>query len=292
MLVTPDSIRALQIGLKRSFQGGLSNAAPVWNQIATRVPSTGPSETYGWLGQWPKLREWIGDKQFKSLEAFGYTVRNKDFESSIEVDRNDVEDDQIGIYSPMFQEAGRSSAVHVDELVFALALLGISEACYDGQYFFDTDHPENGATVSNYTAGAGNLWMLLDTSRSLKPFVYQDRKPATFVAQDRPTDDAVFTAKKFRYSVEARRNVGFGFWQMAYGCTDDLDVDNFDLAYNSIMQRKGDTGVELGLMPTLLVCGPSRRVEAEAILKKEKLATGETNTNFERVGLLVTPYMP
>jgi len=291
MLVTPDSLRSLQIGFKGSFQRGLSNAAPVWNRIATRVPSTGPSETYGWLGQWPKLREWIGDKQFKSLEAFGYSIVNKDFESSVEVDRNDIEDDRLGVYAPMFEESGRSASVHIDELVFDLAALGNSTVCYDGQFFFDTDHPEFGSTVSNFTSGAGALWMLLDTSRSIKPFVFQDRKAPMFVAQDRQTDDTVFTRKKFRYSVEARRNVGFGFWQMAYGCTDDLDETNFNIAYNAIMNRKGDTGIKLGLMPTILVCGPSRRVEAEAILKKEKLASGASNTNYERVELLVTPYL-
>jgi hypothetical protein len=40
---------------------------------------------------------------------------------------------------------------------------------------------------------------------------------------------------------------------------------------------------------THLVCGPSSRAEAEAILMKEYLAAGETNTNYKAVNLVVEP---
>ena len=44
-----------------------------------------------------------------------------------------------------------------------------ARACYDGQNFFDTDHPvgEQGSqeTVSNVQTGAGPAWYLLDTTR-------------------------------------------------------------------------------------------------------------------------------
>ena len=37
--------------------------------------------------------------------------------------------------------------------------------------------------------------------------------------------------------------------------------------------------------------GPTRRAEAEAVLMKEYLASGESNTNYKAVNLIVNPYL-
>ncbi|MEX6732518.1 Mu-like prophage major head subunit gpT family protein [Pseudomonas aeruginosa] len=46
------------------------------------IPSTTASNTYGWLGQFPKLREWIGQRVIKDMAAQGYQITNKLFEST------------------------------------------------------------------------------------------------------------------------------------------------------------------------------------------------------------------
>lgn len=291
MLVTPATLRAINVGFKSTFQRVLSSTTPVWNQFATEIPSSASEENYGFLGQWPSLREWVGDKIFKSIKASAYSVVNKDWESSISLDRNHIEDDKLGLYTPLISEAARATAVFPDELLFAQLALGESELCYDGQYFFDTDHPENGSTVANIQAGGGAAWYLLDTSRALKPLFYQVRKKPVFISMANPQDEAVFLRREFRYSIEARSNAGFGFWQMAFQSKGDLDETNFNAAFDAIMKRKSDEGKPLGLMPNLLVCGPSRRVAAEKLLKKKELDGAGTNTNYERVKLLVTPYL-
>nr|WP_235669647.1 Mu-like prophage major head subunit gpT family protein [Solidesulfovibrio carbinolicus] len=61
--------------------------------------------------------------------------------------------------------------------------LGLSTLCFDGQYFFDTDHPVNpnvdgtgaAATIANIADGTGIPWFLLGTSRVLKPVLFQER---------------------------------------------------------------------------------------------------------------------
>ena len=62
-------------------------------------------------------------------------------------------------------------------------------------------------------------WYLLCTTRSLKPFIFQERKKAKFTALTRDTDENVFMRDEFLYGVDARDGVGYGFWQMAYGST-------------------------------------------------------------------------
>ena len=72
-------------------------------------------------------------------------------------------------------------------------------------------------------AGHDTAWYLLCTQRPIKPLIYQDRKKPQFVAKTAPTDDNVFFDKKNIYGVDSRGNVGFGFWQMAFGSTGTTD---------------------------------------------------------------------
>lgn len=57
------------------------------------------------------------------------------------MDRDDIETDNLGIYTPLFTEMGRSTGEEWDMMVFAALKNGFSALCYDGQNFFDTDHP-------------------------------------------------------------------------------------------------------------------------------------------------------
>ena len=62
-------------------------------------------------------------------------------------------------------------------------------------------------------------WYLLCTKRSLKPFIFQERRKAKFTAMTRETDENVFMRSEYLYGVDARDGVGYGFWQMASGST-------------------------------------------------------------------------
>lgn len=244
------------------------------------------------------MRKWIGDKAVKALEAFNYSIVNDDFEATVEVDRNDIEDDQILGLAQQAQAAGQSAAELPSDIVFALLSQGFTNLCYDGQPFFDIDHPVNGVSVSNkgtkklsaatqvaakasygvaraamrsfkdeegaslkvrptilvvppaledeanflmtadrfpdntpniYKGTAEVLvvpeltsdtqWFLLDTTRPVKPLIYQERKKPEFVEQTDYNADNVFMRKKFLFGAEARAAGGYGFWQMAYGST-------------------------------------------------------------------------
>ncbi|MGM3162394.1 Mu-like prophage major head subunit gpT family protein [Dickeya undicola] len=149
MLVNAGNVRQIFINLKATFQKAFKQSSTDWQKVAMLVPSTGKENDYSWLSRFPKMREWIGDKAIKSLEAFNYTIRNKDFEATVEVDRNDIEDDQLLGYGMQAQAAGQSAAELPADIVFALLSDGFTNLCYDGQPFFDTDHPVAGRSVSN-----------------------------------------------------------------------------------------------------------------------------------------------
>jgi phage major head subunit gpT-like protein len=149
------------------FKDGLESAKPLWDQIAMEAPSTGANNNYKWLGKLPRMRQWEGDRVIQALTAFGYTVVNLNFEDTIVVDRNDIEDDQLGVYSPVVPELGMEAMNHRDYLLWQL-VLGAAFAgtnyCYDGTLFFNAAHPNAqnrpagiAATQSNLLASLGKL---------------------------------------------------------------------------------------------------------------------------------------
>ena len=296
MKINSATLDALRVGFKTSFQGGLGQHQSQHQRVATTVPSSAREEKYGWLGKLPNMREWVGDRVIQNLLEHDYAIKNRPFELSIGVDRDDIEDDTLGVYAPLFTEMGLSTAAHPDLLIFSLLKAGFATTCFDGQYFFDTDHPvvqADGtvASVANTDGGGGTPWFLLSTRRALKPLIFQERKKPEFVSRDDAKDEAVWRKKEFQYGVDSRCNAGFGFWQMAWGSKQTLNATYYKAARAGIMGMKGDHGRPLGLVPDLLVVPPSLESDGVKLLNSEYAAGGETNEWKGTAELLVVPWL-
>ncbi|QAX29274.1 Mu-like prophage major head subunit gpT family protein [Leisingera sp. NJS204] len=276
MLITTAALNALRKGFKAHFQSGIGQEKTLYQRIATTVLSTAGEETYGWLGEMPEVREWIGDRHVHGLKEHDYAIKNKDFELTIGVQRNKIKDDTIGVYKPVFEGFGRKVAAHPDKLVFGLLKDGANQKCYDGQSFFDTDHPVldaegNTYTVSNDGGGAGTPWYLLCTSEVIKPIIYQEREAFDFVALDNPTDANVFKNKEFLYGTDGRCNVGFGFWQTAFVSRQPLTAANYEAARVAVQSMKADYGEPLNLSPDVLMVPPALEGAANRLMKNDQI---------------------
>ena len=124
MIITPETLKALFTGFKKNFQDGLQMADSQYAQIATVIPSSTASNTYGWLGQWPAFREWVGDRVVHALKAGQYSITNKEFEATVEVKRADVDDDNLGVYAKLRERMPKARIatvriVPVDDLATA-----------------------------------------------------------------------------------------------------------------------------------------------------------------------------
>jgi len=293
MQINSETLESARAGFKSLYDGQMNAADPKWNKVAMEVPSNTKENKYGWLGSTTSFKEWVGDRVIQNLKEHGFAIENKSFENTVAVSRDDFRDDTLGTYKPMFEMMGYDSAYHPDELVFDLLKAGFTTKCYDGQYFFDTDHPVliDGVetSVSNTGGGAGSPWFLLDTSKPIKPLIFQKRQGYEFVAMDDPSDQNVFMRKQFIYGVDARVNAGFALWQLAYGSKQVLDHDNFKAARTALETMKGDNGRPLRVQGNLLVVGPTNRDAAEEILKAERKDQGGTNTLRNAADILVVP---
>jgi len=149
LIINKSNLEAVFINLKTIFNKAFDSAPSIWQQTTMLVPSGSSQNNYNWLSRFPKMRRWVGEKFIKQFEAFKYAIINEDWEATVAVDRNDIEDDTLGIYAPMAQEAGYSAKQLPDEIDAELKNGAFAALCYDGQYFYDTDHPVAGASVSN-----------------------------------------------------------------------------------------------------------------------------------------------
>jgi len=141
MIINQGTLRDAFSSFNTLFNKAFNELENNYPRVAMEVPSETRDETYAWLGDVPSMREWIGDREIKNLSAYGYTIRNKDFELTVSVPRNDMEDDRIGVYKPMFEDLAYSARRNPDKLVFGLFPKAFTEKCFDGTPFIGDSHP-------------------------------------------------------------------------------------------------------------------------------------------------------
>jgi len=155
-LFSSASLIAAQKSFSAVYRESFDKAEPAWPGFVMLAPSGTSEENYQWLGTTARIKEWIDKKTIDQLRGFDWLIKNKDWEGTISVKRKDFEDDKLGLYTPRIQELGVEARAHPDELLDSVRVAGISALCYDGQFFYDTDHVEgDSGAQSNIITGAG-----------------------------------------------------------------------------------------------------------------------------------------
>jgi len=124
--------KALEQDIGASWIGDISN---LFN-------SDQSSEEYAWLGMSPAMREWIGGRNAKGFRESGQTIINKHYEATIDILVRNLRRDKSSQALLRIREMATRANAHWASLLSTLILDGVSTTCYDGQYFFDTDHSE------------------------------------------------------------------------------------------------------------------------------------------------------
>lgn len=110
--------------------------------VSNEFGSDQASESYPFLGQTPRMREWIGGRQAKGLRANDFTIRNRHYEATLEIALRDLRRDKTPQLEARMGEFATEGEAHWGTLLSSLIQNGASTVCYDGEYFFDTDHSE------------------------------------------------------------------------------------------------------------------------------------------------------
>ena len=138
MIINQANLHGLTVGYSTAFNKSFDAVQPSYQKVATVIPSTTGEQNYKWLGQMPGMREWIGEREIQALAAYDYTIKNRKWEMTYGIPRDEIEDDRYGVDTALFSDTGETAARHPDELVFGAMMNGFKEKCYDGLTFFNT----------------------------------------------------------------------------------------------------------------------------------------------------------
>ncbi|EQB7258406.1 Mu-like prophage major head subunit gpT family protein, partial [Escherichia coli] len=189
----------------------------------------------------------------------------------------------------------RQTSEFPDKLCYPLLCAGFNTLCFDGQNFFDEDHPLGDGTYSNVVgtpaSDQGEPWFLIDDSQVLKPIIWQTRRAFKFEALDDLNSEHTFKNNEFLYGVDGRCNAGFGFWQTAVGSRAALTAENYESAGNLLRGMKATNGEPLGIRPTTLVVGPKNRAAAKRIIDAMLVNGGDSNIWYKDVDIVVSPFI-
>lgn len=296
-------LTAITAAFRKEFQTGLESVKPDYTTVAMTIPSNTATNTYAWLGKFPQMREWVGSRQIEKMNKQAMSLDNKKFEATVGVARTDIEDDQVGMYRPMMAAMGESAAALPDTLVWGLLKKGKTTVGYDGQYFFDTDHPVyeksdgTGQNMphSNLTTGTDNdapTFYVVDDTKTLKPLIFQNRTDPEFETKFDPSkSDRVFMEDEYLYGSRRRCNAGFGLWQLMHMAEKtELTRENLAAIIVKMQKIKADGGYVLNVKPSLLVVPPELEDKARELLEADKI-NGTTNTFKGRLKLHVCVHL-
>jgi len=192
MLVKGDIPKLLLAGMRTNFMTAYDVAAKEYEKLATVISSTKSSETYPWLGGVPKMHEWKDERIPQGMLEHNFSIANRDFESSIAVDRNAIEDEQYGQIEIRVKELAVEAARFFDEMAFTLISQGqnttgtagsiydgVSLVCYDSKAFFAANHSEgDSGTQSNKGSTALGSSALQTAITAMKKLKNDKGKPA------------------------------------------------------------------------------------------------------------------
>jgi phage major head subunit gpT-like protein len=159
MDITPAALATYFKTLSFAFASGMASAPTYWAQVATEIPSSGEGNIYPFLATIPGLREWVGPRVVNNVSLRNYVLTNKWWEDTVGIDRQKLEDDQYGFFAPLIGMLGMQVQEWRDRELARVIEAGTTDLCWDGQFFFDTDHPIDpdglvSGTNSNKLVGA------------------------------------------------------------------------------------------------------------------------------------------
>ncbi len=274
-----------------------------WQLIAMLVSNSAITTEFGHLGEFPKMREWVGDKQIKDMRAYNYSLTTVEYESTVSIKARKMREAErnrgdrslsVALGMPEIMKArALAAALWREELTFLALLAGDVDLCFDGQPYFDTAHPNGDqSTFSNEDeSGAVDPWYILDSRVSPLMFV-EHRAPELIEQTDPNSSDAVFMRGDWRFGIEADGTVGYTIPQVAFRNTATVSAGEIDTVKETMAEYVDDQDNPLHVRPDTIVYGPSNAAAIEEIVLQDRIGSGDSNNRFfGRFKLIESPYL-
>jgi len=154
-IINGSSLAASYVEYRSEFKTAFDAAPAEMEAITSQQDTSKRSVKMFWGGQVPTMKQYVGDLKFDQIEAYNWEISVSKWGAGLEINRDDIEDDELDWVRPYIAGMGTEARQHPMREVAALLEAGDTGLCYDGQYFFDTDHVDGaGPTQSNKITGA------------------------------------------------------------------------------------------------------------------------------------------
>lgn len=154
-------LEAAYIGFRTLLHKRLATNGGIGRKLATVIETDNVLDRQVWLANTPKMRRWVGDKNLHKLRAESHPIATTPHEASIEVPKNDILNDRLGMYRDRINNMADAYEWAIDEMVVTFLAAGVAGtalgATYDGQNLIDTDHTSlsiGGTNQTNKVTGA------------------------------------------------------------------------------------------------------------------------------------------
>lgn len=128
--------------IRGEFFQAFDGVKTFFQDLCMRIPGSSKTEDFRFLGQVPQMRAFGDGRVAQGISDYRYSVDVGKYESTIEVDRDEKSDDQLGQINMRIAEMAQAAAVHKDVLLASLLENGGTSGYngYDGVTFFNDAH--------------------------------------------------------------------------------------------------------------------------------------------------------
>lgn len=267
-------LRTFSVAVNAAFRQALvGNSGSPINELFTDINMTTKRVEFPIGSGVGPMREWKGSRIVTSVSRSSYEMVAKKFEKTISLPVESEEDDNLGIYMPSIQTMAQSVANWRSQQIHrAIEANGLG---YDEVPFFSAAHPENGLNASNYQAGAGPAWYLIDTSKPIKPWIWGTLQAPTIKAKTGDLEDNVFWRDELVWGARARGGAGYGLWQTAFKSKAPLNGPNLEAAEAAMRSRNDEHGETLDIAPTIVLVPPALKWDARRLFGPASIDGGD-----------------
>jgi len=145
------------------FDLKLKNTPVIYDRIATVIPGVSERLEFKWLGTFPTMKRWVGDRTMQRLRAETQALTTEWWANGIEVDIDDLNNEaRLGMIPKRINQMATAAARRMDDQVTQYYVNGFNATLgltYDGQFLFDGDHTAagNGVGVAQSNLATGVL---------------------------------------------------------------------------------------------------------------------------------------
>jgi len=171
--------RDLSTQFTAGFNSGVETS--VLTNVAMTMPSVTTASVNAWLNQIPNMRKWVGDRVVNDIESNTLVITNDKFESTIEMKREEIDDDEHGVYLPLASLMGQDAGMYPDELLVEALVNGETDTWTDGDTFYNNNRTFGSNTIDNLVELALSATTLNTAYQNMTSFVGHSDKPMKVV---------------------------------------------------------------------------------------------------------------